>query len=99
LCNVFDNSKRELLLGNIGVGLLDLVGLLLGADSGYDRVAMLEQNVKNVGSDKARASSQKYAGHDDLCDWKVVGLVEDDGGERGNVEIYIVQRLQPPMIT
>lgn len=81
------------------MGLLDLVGLLLGADSGYDRVAMLEQNVKNVGSDEARASSQEYAGHDDLCDWKVIGFVEDDGGERGNVEIYIVQRLQPPMIT
>ena len=39
LCNVLDNGKVELVLADIWVGLLDLVCLLLRADSGDDRVA------------------------------------------------------------
>lgn len=67
MSNVWDDGKVQQALVDIAlVGGLDLVGLLLCSDRGYDRVAMVEEDVESVGSDEAAASSKKYSCHCDV---------------------------------
>ena len=66
LGNIFDNGEVKLVRLEAGVSLLNLVGLCLGANSGDDTVATLEEDVEDVGGDKARASGEKYASHYEL---------------------------------
>lgn len=56
LSNVLDDSEVELVLAEIRVCLLDLVGLLLRANSCHYGVAAREERLQNVGSDKAAAA-------------------------------------------
>jgi len=67
LRDVLDDGEVELVLAVLGVSLLDLVGLLLGADGGDDAVAVLEQDVEDVGGDEAGATCEQYAGHVCAC--------------------------------
>lgn len=56
LSNVLDDGEVKLVLAEIRVCLLDLVGLLLGANSGHHGVTTGEEGFQNVGSDKAAAA-------------------------------------------
>lgn len=56
LSNVLDNGEVKLVLAVIRVCLLDLVGLLLRANSCHHGVAAGEEGLQNVGSDKAAAA-------------------------------------------
>lgn len=63
LSNVLDNSKVKLVLAQIRECLLDLVGLLLGANSCHHGVAAGEERLQNVGSNEAAATLVGLAGY------------------------------------
>lgn len=48
LCDVGDDDRLQLVLAQTGVGLVDLLGLVLGADSGHHRVAPREKCLEDV---------------------------------------------------
>lgn len=56
LGNVLDDSEVKLVLAEIRICLLDLVGLLLRANSCHHGVATGKERLQNVGSDKAAAT-------------------------------------------
>jgi hypothetical protein len=72
LGNVLDDGKVELILAEIWVCLLNLVGLLLRANSCHHRVPPGKERLQNVGSDKAAAALVGLAGADATYDRCVV---------------------------
>lgn len=55
--DVFDYGEGEL-VADLGVGLFDLVGFGLGADGCDDGVALLEEEIEDVGGDEAAAAGK-----------------------------------------
>lgn len=53
LGNIFNNSKRQAILVDIWVGLLDGVGLGLRSNGGDDGVAAGQEGFQDMGSDEA----------------------------------------------
>lgn len=56
LSNIRHNGERKLVLGDVDVGTLDFVGLLLRANCCHDRVTAREKGVKNMGSNEAAST-------------------------------------------
>jgi len=75
LRDVLDDAEVELVFAEFGVCGADLVGLLLRADGGDDAVAVLEEDVEDVGGDEAGATSQEDSRHIGRCGVEAVSAL------------------------
>ena len=56
LCNILHDGEVKFVSWYVGVSLLDLVRLLLGSNSRHNRMAMLQEEIQNVGGNEATAT-------------------------------------------
>jgi len=85
LCNVFDDAEVEFGGGGVGVRFLDFACFVLRTNTGDYSVAMLKQNIEDVGGDETTASFR-------FCQYELglVGVVR--GILEGEISTYRLER-------
>ena len=89
------NGKVKLIFRHIGICFSNAIGLLVGADRSHHRVFVGEEDFKNVRSDEAGATGEKYAGHGMICFIYIQLQDRERSTGRSLGDIYRPRRVAP----